>query len=56
MFILFLLKDNPHFSQVPFTQTVTNRFSAIVPTNTILSIQNDTERAHHAMDSKTNIF
>ncbi|CAN8270898.1 unnamed protein product [Cochlearia groenlandica] len=52
----FPLKDNPHLTQISFTQTITNRFSAIVPTNTISTFQNDFERAQCEMDSKANIW
>ncbi|XP_006409144.2 uncharacterized protein LOC18026238 [Eutrema salsugineum] len=52
----FPIKDNPQFSQVSFTQTITNRYSAIVPTNTIVNVQYDIERVKRALDSNTNIW
>ncbi|VVB16782.1 unnamed protein product [Arabis nemorensis] len=39
------INDNPHFSQVYVTETITNRYSAIVPTNDLITLQNEYERA-----------
>lgn len=52
----FPIQDNPQFSQVSFTQTITNRFSAIVPTNTLATVQNDIGRVQRAMDFQTNVW
>ncbi|VVA99497.1 unnamed protein product [Arabis nemorensis] len=53
----FPIKDNPQFSQVSFTQTITNRVSAIVPTKTIFNVQNnDIGRVNRAMDFNNNVW
>ncbi|CAN7047840.1 unnamed protein product [Brassica rapa subsp. trilocularis] len=52
----FPITNNPQYSQVSFTQTITNRFSAIVPSNQIYNIQNDIARVQHDMDFKTNMW
>ncbi|KFK40216.1 c2h2-like zinc finger protein [Arabis alpina] len=52
----FPIRDNPQFSQVSFTQTVTNRFSAIVPTNTVFNVQNDIGRVNRAVDFNNNVL
>lgn len=45
------VSDNPHLSQISVTQTITNRYSAIIPTNNLVTAQNE---YHHAMNP--NIF
>ncbi|CAA7022172.1 unnamed protein product [Microthlaspi erraticum] len=45
------IKDNPQYSQVSFTQTVTKKFSAVVPTSSIFNIHNDVERVQRALGS-----
>ncbi|CAH2051326.1 unnamed protein product [Thlaspi arvense] len=47
------MQDNPQFSQVSFTQTITNKYSAIVPTSEIANLQNNLQRP---MDSQTNTW
>ncbi|CAA7027748.1 unnamed protein product [Microthlaspi erraticum] len=39
----FPILDNPHLSQVTFTETITKRYSAIVPTNHLATVQNGFE-------------
>ncbi|ESQ42262.1 hypothetical protein EUTSA_v10015522mg [Eutrema salsugineum] len=41
----FPLNNNPHLSQVTITETITNGYSAIVPTSNLVTIQNEYERA-----------
>lgn len=41
----FPINNNPHFSQVSITQTITNRYSAIVPTSSLITAQNEYGRA-----------
>lgn len=41
----FSINDNPHLSQVSITQTITKRYSAIVPTSSLITAQNEYERA-----------
>ncbi|XP_006295940.2 uncharacterized protein LOC17888798 [Capsella rubella] len=43
---------SPHLTQVPFNQTITNRYTTIIPTNT--QFQYDTECVKRSMDSKIN--
>ncbi|ANM61789.1 C2H2-like zinc finger protein [Arabidopsis thaliana] len=50
------IKDNPHLTRVSFTQTITNRYSSIVPTNSLDAVQYDIELVKRAMDSKPNIW
>ncbi|EFH62235.1 zinc finger family protein [Arabidopsis lyrata subsp. lyrata] len=52
----FPIKNNPHFTRVSFTQSITNRYTAIVPTNTLDIVQYDIQRVKRAMYSKTNIW
>lgn len=52
----FPITNNPQYSQVSFTQTITNRFSAIFPSNQIYNIQNDIACVQHDMDFKTNMW
>ncbi|XP_010424242.1 PREDICTED: uncharacterized protein LOC104709301 [Camelina sativa] len=39
------IPNNPHFSQISVTQTITNSYSAIIPTNNLITAQNDYHRA-----------
>lgn len=41
----FPVNHNPYLSQVSITQTITRRYSAIVPTSSLITVQNDYERA-----------
>ncbi|KAL1215995.1 hypothetical protein V5N11_008940 [Cardamine amara subsp. amara] len=52
----FPLNNNPHLTQVSFTQTqtITNSFTALVPTNTLGTTQFDMERVNHGMDYESN--
>ncbi|KAG7636291.1 putative transcription factor C2H2 family [Arabidopsis thaliana] len=52
----FSITNNPHFTRVSFTQTITNKFTAIVPTNTLDAVQYDAQRVERAMNPKTNIW
>ncbi|KAG7551588.1 Zinc finger C2H2-type [Arabidopsis thaliana x Arabidopsis arenosa] len=39
------ISNNPHLSQISITQTITNSYSAIVPTNNLITSQNEYQRA-----------
>ncbi|KAF8102321.1 hypothetical protein N665_0198s0034 [Sinapis alba] len=52
----FPVNHNPYLSQVSITQTITRRYSAIVPTSSLITVQNDYERAMNPNISNPNSF
>lgn len=52
----FPIKDNPHLTQVSFSQTITKKYTAIVPTCALNNVQYDIERVKRATYSDTNIW
>ncbi|XP_010519719.1 PREDICTED: uncharacterized protein LOC104799082 [Tarenaya hassleriana] len=52
----FPIEDNPHMTRVSITETVTKQLSAVVPTNNIVSVQNDMERVKRALVCESNVW
>ncbi|XP_010467668.2 PREDICTED: uncharacterized protein LOC104747690 [Camelina sativa] len=50
------MADNSRLTRVSFTQTITNKYTSIVPTNTLDTFQYGIERVKQGMDSRTNIW
>ncbi|EOA29678.1 hypothetical protein CARUB_v10015875mg [Capsella rubella] len=52
----FSVKNHSQLTQISFTQTTTNRYTAIIPTSALDTIQYGIERDQRAMHSKTDIW
>ncbi|XP_019084083.1 PREDICTED: uncharacterized protein LOC104792733 [Camelina sativa] len=52
----FPINNHSHLTRVSFTQTITNRYTAIIPTNTLDNAQYGIALAKRAMNSETNIW
>ncbi|CAH8278566.1 unnamed protein product [Arabidopsis lyrata] len=52
----FSIRNNSHITQIYFTETIKNRYTTIVPTNTLDNFQHEIKRVKRSMDSNTNIW